>query len=62
MVLCFVDPSTMVFGSQEAVKAALDVRDGFAPGMLTNAPMMEAMQSSIPRPCGACSTKPERRP
>jgi hypothetical protein len=45
MVLCFVDPSTMVFGSIEAVRAALDVRDGFAPGMLTNAPIMEAMQS-----------------
>jgi hypothetical protein len=45
MVLCFVDPSTLVFGSPEAVKAALDVRDGLAPGMLTNAPVMEAMQS-----------------
>jgi hypothetical protein len=45
MVLCFVDPSTLVFGSQEAVKAALDVRDGFAPGLLTNGPVMEAMQS-----------------
>jgi hypothetical protein len=45
MVLCFVDPSTMVFGSQEAVKKALDVRDGLAAGMLTNAPMMDAMRS-----------------
>jgi hypothetical protein len=45
MVLCFVDPSTMVFGSMEAVRAALDVRDGFAPGMLTNSPIMSAMQS-----------------
>jgi len=45
MVLCFVDPSTMVFGSQEAVRAALDVRDGNAPGMLTNGPIMAAMQS-----------------
>jgi len=45
MVLCFVDPSTMVFGSQEAVKAALDVRDGLAPGMLTNGAMMDAMRS-----------------
>jgi hypothetical protein len=26
MVLCFIDPSTMVFGSSEAVKHALDVR------------------------------------
>ena len=45
MVVCFVDPSTLVFGSQEAVKAALDVRDGLAPGMLTNNPVMEAMQA-----------------
>jgi hypothetical protein len=45
MVLCFVDPSTLVFGSQEAVKAALDVRDGLKPGMLTNNSVMEAMQS-----------------
>jgi hypothetical protein len=45
MVLCFVDPSTMVFGSQEAVKKALDVRDGLSAGMLTNAPMMDAMRS-----------------
>jgi hypothetical protein len=45
MVLCFVDPSTMVFGSVEAVKQALDVRDGFAPSMLTNGPMMDAMRS-----------------
>lgn len=45
MVLCFVDPSTMLFGSQSAVKAALDVRDGNAPGMLTNQSVMDAMQA-----------------
>lgn len=45
MVLCFVDPSTMVFGSTEAVKQTLDVRDGFAPSMLTNLPMMDAMKT-----------------
>ena len=45
MMLCFVDPSTMVFGSREAVTRALDVRDGIAPSMLTNAAMMNAMQS-----------------
>jgi hypothetical protein len=45
MVLCFVDPSTMVFGSSEAVKQALDVRDGMGANMLTNAPMMDAMKS-----------------
>lgn len=45
MVLCFVDPSTMVFGSSEAVKQTLNVRDGFAPSMLTNGPMMDAMKT-----------------
>lgn len=45
MVLCFVDPSTMVFGSKESVTKALDARDGQAPSMLTNNSMMDAMQS-----------------
>jgi hypothetical protein len=45
MVLCFVDPSTMVFGGSDAVKMALDARDGYAQNMLTNNPMMSAMQS-----------------
>jgi hypothetical protein len=34
MMLCFVDPSTMVFGSKDAVTRALDVRDGMAASML----------------------------
>jgi hypothetical protein len=50
MVLCFVDPSTMVFGSPEAVKAALDVRDGLKPGMLTNGSIMDAMRSVDSQP------------
>jgi hypothetical protein len=45
MVLCFVDPSTMVFGDRDAVTKALDARDGVAPSMLTNTAMMGAMQS-----------------
>lgn len=45
MVLCFVDPSTLVFGSPESVKAALDVRDGLTRGMLTNGPIMDAMRT-----------------
>ncbi|MGA9062002.1 MAG: hypothetical protein WB341_10100 [Terracidiphilus sp.] len=45
MVLCFVDPSTMVFGSKDSVTKALDARDGMAPSMLTNGSMMNAMQS-----------------
>ena len=46
MVLCFVDPSTMVFGDKDAVEKALNSRDGLAPSILTNAPMMSAMQNA----------------
>jgi hypothetical protein len=45
MMVCFVDPSTMVFGSKEAVEKALDARDGLAPSLLSNASMMDAMKS-----------------
>jgi hypothetical protein len=45
MVLCFVDASTMVFGSRDAVQKALDARDGVDPSMLTNVPMMDAMKT-----------------
>ncbi len=45
MVLCFVDPSTMIFGSRDAVNKALDARDGMSASLLTNGPLMNAMQS-----------------
>ena len=45
MVLCFVDPSTMVFGGTDAVKASLDARDGNTPSLLTNQTVMDAMRS-----------------
>jgi hypothetical protein len=45
MVLCFVDPSTMVFGDNDAVEKALDARDGVTSSLLTNAPMMDAMRA-----------------
>lgn len=45
MVLCFVDPSTLIFGGNDSVKAALNARDGLADSLLTNQPMMTAMQS-----------------
>lgn len=45
MVLCFVDPSTMVFGGTDAVKASLDARDGNVSSMLTNNAIMDAMRS-----------------
>ena len=45
MMLCFVDPSTMIFGDKDAVTKALDARDGVAPSLLSNGTMMNAMQS-----------------
>jgi hypothetical protein len=45
MMACFVDASTMIFGGKDAVKAAVDSRDGISPSMLTNATMMDAMRS-----------------
>ena len=45
MMLCFVDPSTMIFGDKNAVTKALDARDGVAPSLLSNGSMMNAMQS-----------------
>jgi hypothetical protein len=45
MVLCFVDPSTMIFGDKDSVTKALDARDGVIPNLLSNSTMMGAMQS-----------------
>jgi hypothetical protein len=45
MVLCFVDPATMVFGGTDAVKAALEARDGNVPNLLANNTFMDAMRS-----------------
>jgi len=45
MVLCFVDPSTLVFGQKDAVTKALDARDGVMQSLLTNGAMMDAMRS-----------------
>lgn len=45
MVVCFVDPSTMVFGDLEAVKQSLDAHDGVTPSMLSNQPAMDAMNA-----------------
>jgi len=49
MMLCFVDASTMIFGTKEAVTKALDARDGNTPSMLTNGTLMGAMQSGFRR-------------
>ena len=55
MVLCFVDPSTMVFGQKDAVTKALDARDGHrAQSLLSNGSMMDAMRErGVPSPYGA---------
>jgi len=45
MMLCFIDPSTMIFGSKEAVTKALDARDGLTQSLLSNGSMMDAMKS-----------------
>jgi hypothetical protein len=50
MVLSFVDASTMIFGTPDAVRKSLDARDGQAANMLTNPPMMEAMKSVDSQP------------
>ncbi len=45
MVLSFVDPSTMIFGDEDAVTKALNARDGLSQSLLANGPMMSEMQS-----------------
>lgn len=45
MMVCFVDPSTMVFGGLDAVTKALDARDGVTSSLLTNNTMMDAMRT-----------------
>lgn len=43
MSVVFLNQTTMVFGDREAVKAALDARDGMAPNLLANSDMMNEM-------------------
>jgi hypothetical protein len=50
MVLSFVDASTIIFGTPDAVRKSLDARDGQAPSMLTNPAMMDAMKSVDAQP------------
>ena len=44
MLVTFLNPTTMLFGSNDAIKPALDARDGIAPSFLTNSDMVAAMQ------------------
>lgn len=41
--VAFVNPTTMVFGDRDAIYAALDARDGYAPSFLTNSDMVNEM-------------------
>lgn len=45
MLLCFLDQSTMIFGSSDAIKASLDARDGNQQSLLANPTLMDAMRS-----------------
>jgi hypothetical protein len=43
MQVVFLNPTTMVFGSSDSLKPALDARDGLAPNLLTNQEMLGQM-------------------
>lgn len=43
MSVVFLNQTTMVFGDRDAVKAALDARDGITPNFLTNSDMVNDM-------------------
>lgn len=44
MVISFIESSTMVFGDMDAVRHALDARDGISQSMLNNSTMLDLMQ------------------
>jgi hypothetical protein len=50
MSVAFLNQTTMIFGDRDAVKAALDARDGLAPNFLQNGEMMNAMNQVDTRP------------
>src|ERR1700742_4221756 len=50
MSVAFLNQTTMVFGDRDAVKAALDARDGLAPNFLQNGDMMSEMAVVDSRP------------
>lgn len=45
MSVVFLNQTTMVFGERDAVKAALDARDGMSPNLLSNGDMVNEMIS-----------------
>ena len=50
MSVVFLNQTTMVFGDRDAVRAALDARDGLAPNFLQNGDMMNEMNAVDTRP------------
>ena len=50
MSVTFLNPTTMVFGALDAMKPALDARDGFAPNFLTNQDMVSQMTAVDSQP------------
>lgn len=50
MSVAFLNQTTMVFGDRDAVKSALDARDGLAPNFLQNGDMMNDMAMVDSRP------------
>ena len=50
MSVVFLNQTTMAFGDREAVRAALDARDGLAPNFLQNGDMMSEMNAVDTRP------------
>lgn len=50
MMVVFLNPTTMMFGSLDALRPALDTRDGLAPSFLDNTNMVSAMQQVQSQP------------
>lgn len=50
MLVVFLNPTTMLFGTKDALQPALDSRDGLQPSFLTNSDMMNAMGQVDSRP------------
>lgn len=50
MSVAFLNQTTMIFGDREAVRAAIDARDGLAPNFLSNGEMMNEMTAVDQRP------------
>jgi hypothetical protein len=50
MLVTFLNPTTMVFGSNDAIKPALDARDGYAPNLLSNPDMLQQMTTVDSQP------------